>query len=456
MSLTADHDAITALASGSGPGAVAIIRASGRGLWSIIAPCLGKAATEAPPKPRVMGLVSFKNHSTGEILDEVLATWFAGPHSFTGDDTLEICCHGGPFIIAEILRVLYAVGIRQALPGEFTKRALLNGKMDLTAAEGIKDLVEAQSRQQWLAGRQLYSGKLKNEIETLRTKLIGAMAYLEAMIDFPDEGDTAHVNLTDVETRVIDVKNQIKLLVDTFQSGHIASQGLMVALAGPPNAGKSTLLNTLLGKDRAIVSSEAGTTRDYIEEKCLIDGRLIRLVDMAGIRETSNVIEKSGVTRSLALMQEADVVVLLMASDATENERQDLEKLAGTIQGRPVLRLLTKSDLGTPSWSKDYLAISCMSEPSLKPLKSALAKLVDKHMGALSEQPFITSARQQDCLTKALDGLHSFLRALPNSRSHELLAFELQQSARALGAVIGELSSEDILDKVFSEFCVGK
>ena len=455
MSLSTDHHPIAALASGSGPGAVAIIRVSGNNIWPHVAPCLGQRPNDLPPPVREMKLYQLRNSTTSETIDEVMAAWFQGPRSFTGDDTLEIFCHGGPYITAEILRELYSRGVQPAQPGEFTKRALLNGKLDLTAAEGIKDLVEAQSRQQWLAGRQLYTGRLKNEIESLRTSIIGAMAYLEAMIDFPDEGDTANVELGHVRERVEGAQRRIEALVSTFQSGHVASQGLMVALAGPPNAGKSTLLNALLGKERAIVSEEAGTTRDYLEEKCLIDGRLVRLVDMAGIRETSDVVERAGVSRSLNLIKDADLVVLLMASDSSHEERATLEAMG--ITERPVLRLMTKSDLGRhPEWARDFLKVSCKSESGLGDFKDALAKLVDQHLGAISEQPFITSMRQQNGLLRASKAIKDFLVALPGSQSHELLAFELQQASKALVSIIGELSSEDILDKVFSDFCVGK
>lgn len=447
-----DEYPIAALASGSGPGAVGVIRLSGSDCWNVVKACFGGIS---PIKERSTSLRTFKDPKTSEAIDDLVVVFFKGPHSFTGQDTVELYCHGGSYIIQRILGALYDQGARPAEPGEFTKRALLNGKLDLTAAEGIKDLVEAQSRQQWISGRQLYTGKLKDGIDSLRREIIGAMAYLEAMIDFPDEGDTAHVAMDDVRTRITKVQGRIKDLVSTFQSGHVASRGLMVALVGAPNAGKSTLLNTLLGKDRAIVSSIAGTTRDYIEESCLIDGRLVRLVDTAGIRETGDVIEKEGVALSKKLLEEADVVLALNASDSSPEERHQISE-ATALTGKSVIQIMTKSDLGEPSWARGMLKISCSTGFGMTDLKKSLSDLVDQHLEGLHDKPFLTSVRQQKALLKTMSSLERFNSQDEAKAGHEMLAFELQEAARAMTSVIGDISSEDILDKVFSDFCIGK
>ena len=407
------------------------------------------------PVERRASLRSLMDQNTGEVVDDVVLIFFAGPQSFTGQDTVEIFCHGGPYVIQRILGLLYGAGARAAQPGEFTKRALLSGKLDMTAAEGIKDLVEAQSRQQWLAGRQLYSGKLKDQIDGLRREIIGAMAYLEAMIDFPDEGDTQHVGLQHVRTRIHDVTAGIRKLTETFQSGKIASSGLMVALAGAPNAGKSTLLNTLLGKDRAIVSDVPGTTRDYIEASCLIDGRLIRLVDTAGIRDTADQIEKAGVRLSESLISDADIVIALVASDSLAAERQDLERVLQPHQ-KKLLHVITKCDKFRPEWGQSAIHLSCHTGEGLTQLRETLASIVDQHTGSLEEKPFLTSLRQQTALLAAETALIRFASQDQVGAGHEMLAFELQESARSLSAVIGDISNDDILDKVFSEFCIGK
>ena len=455
-----DEHPIAALASGSGPGAVGVIRLSGVDCWEVVRPCLGEVAA---PSERRVSLKIFRDPKTLEAVDDLVVVFFKGPRSYTGQDTVELYCHGGPYIIQRILGLLYALGARPAQAGEFTKRALLNGKLDLTAAEGIKDLVEAQSRQQWLAGRQLYSGKLKEEIESLRKEVIGAMAYLEAMIDFPDEEDTHHVGLRHVRTRLVTVSLQLTSLVSTFQSGQVASRGLMVVLAGAPNAGKSTLLNKLLGRQRAIVSATAGTTRDYIEESCLIDGRLIRLVDTAGIRETEDQIEREGVALSTKLIQEADVVISLNASDSTASDREGMTSLMTSIneqnsrlKNTAVMALLTKCDHAKPTWASEMLPISCLTGDGVRDLQTALVKIVDEHTGSLEERPFLTSQRQQSALLAAETALNKFNLQDQQKAGPEMLAFELLEAARALSSVVGDISNEDILDKVFSEFCIGK
>jgi len=448
-----DQQVIAALASGSGPGAVGVIRVSGENSWAMLRTCFPHASTAL--RPRFATLQKMLDPKTSEILDEVVLLYFKGPKSFTGQDTLEIYCHGGPYIIRRILSTIYALGARPAEPGEFTKRALLNGKLDLTAAEGIKDLVEAESRQQWVAGRQLYQGKLREEIEGLRREIIGALAYLEAMIDFPDEGDTQNTTLDAVRTRVQSVLNVVHGLSSTINSGKIASRGLMVALAGAPNAGKSTLLNTLLGKDRAIVSEIAGTTRDYIEEPCLIDGRLIRLVDTAGIRETNDIIEQHGISLSTQLVREADVVLALKAADSSDDESSCLDRVLSNFD-KPIITVMTKCDLARPAWGQKVLQLSCKSGDGLPELRNTLANIVDNATGDLEERPFITSSRHFDALAKAENSLRKFQSSDQASAGHEMLAFELQEAARALSSIVGDISSEDILDKIFSDFCIGK
>jgi tRNA modification GTPase len=455
-----DEHPIAALASGSGPGAVGVIRISGADCWTVVEPNF-KGADR--PTERMVSLKVFRDPKTQESIDDLVVVFFKGPRSYTGQDTVELYCHGGPYIIQRILGQLFSQGARPAQAGEFTKRALLNGKLDLTAAEGIKDLVEAQSRQQWLAGRQLYSGVLKNEIESLRKEVIGAMAYLEAMIDFPDEEDTQHVGLSHVRARLTNVSTQISSLVSTFQSGRVASRGLMVVLAGAPNAGKSTLLNTLLGRPRAIVSATPGTTRDYIEESCLIDGRLVRLVDTAGIRDTTDQIEREGVSLSTKLIGEADVIITLSAVDSSSAERasiaglmDDVQKLRHGQATAAVINVLTKSDVDRPDWARHMVAISCQTGDGLSDLRRALVKLVDEHTGSLEERPFLTSQRQQSALLSSASALENFRRQELLKAGPEMLAFELLEAARALSSVIGDVSNEDILDKVFSEFCIGK
>jgi tRNA modification GTPase len=447
-----DEYPIAALASGSGPGAIGVIRISGQNCWNHVAHLLPSSKL---PTEREACLRTFRDQNNHENIDDVILTFFKGPKSFTGQDTIELSCHGGPYIIQRILTALYQNGIRPAAPGEFTKRALLNGKLDLTAAEGIKDLVEAQSRQQWIAGRQLISGKLKNEINHLRLEVIQVMAYLEAMIDFPDEGDTSHIKMSHVLTKLTPVEKTLSKLSSTFNSGKIASQGLRVGLTGAPNAGKSTLLNTLLDKNRAIVSDIAGTTRDYIEESCLIDGRLIRLIDTAGIRDTTDPIEAEGIRSAREILESVDAIIALEPVDESVENQNYMRDFLKSMKG-PVIWIRTKADLNENNQNMNQFSISAKTGAGIESLKAQLKSLVDHHTGSLDEHPFLTSQRQTSAILSAQVALEQFNRQINLNAGPEILAFELQAAVKSLGSVIGDVSSEDILDKIFSEFCIGK
>lgn len=447
-------DSIAALASGRGAAGVAVIRCSGPNLAAVISP-LFSSLTGKPWiwKPRFASLGRVLDPKDQSVIDEAIILFFPGPHSFTGEDVVEIQCHGGPYVVARITGALYTLGIRQADPGEFTKRAFLNGRMDLTAAEGIKELVEAQSHQQWLAAKQLAGGKLARTIESLRDELIQCMALLEAQIDFPDEGDTAHLALSQVQTAALRVRARISELRATYDSGRVAAKGLSVALIGEPNAGKSTLLNTLLGVERAIVTPIAGTTRDYIEEGCLLEGRYIRLLDTAGIRDNPEEVEKIGVATARRLAKEADIVLFLCAGDASP---QAILQLKHQIAPQNYLLIKTKVDLHGDDWGTEWLAVSSHSGEGLDTLRQTLANLVDQHVGKLKEETFITSARHRDALDASLAALERYFAAAERGEYEECLAFEVREARDGLQAIVGEVGTEDVLDKIFSSFCIGK
>lgn len=452
------QDLIAALSTAQGPAALAVIRISGKdcveAVKSIISP-----SSKLTENPRKLILCKLLDPGTDDVIDQPLATFLPGPHSFTGEDTLEISLHGGPYIVQKALSALYKMGCRPAEPGEFTRRAYLNGKMDLTTAEGVRYLVEAQSEQQWIAGQQLTQGRLASDVEALRLSLIRAMAFLEARIDFPDEGETSDVELQQVHELVKNVTQRIRQLLDTYDSGRIAADGLRVALVGPPNAGKSTLFNHLLGMDRALVTDIAGTTRDYLEESCRIDGRMLRLIDTAGLRETADRVEQLGIARAQEILRNVDVVLLLSAADQSEDQANEayLEATKTLSPKTKIFRVLTKGDLGRPKWVEDtFISVSTNSDLGIRQLTEALGHIIDHHILPLKESTFVTSARHVHALEQAEQQCQAFFTAYEQGAFDEMLAFELQRGAKALANLIGHIDHEDVLDRIFSEFCVGK
>lgn len=445
-----------AAVSGSG-GALAVIRMSGRNCLELLRPLTGFSSMN-PAEARRLLLTDIRDPKNQEVIDRAMVVWFNGPASFTGEDSAEIHCHGGDWIVRRILEILLDAGFHPAGPGEFTKRAFLNGKMDLTQAEGVNALVTAASQQQWLAARHLATGRLSERIQNLRDQLVGAMALLEAGIDFPDEGDTAGVDRRQVMERVAVVEQTVRELAATWEDGQVAARGLQVSLLGEPNAGKSTLLNTLLDRDRAIVTPEAGTTRDYIEESCLIDGRLIRLVDTAGVRRTQNRVEEAGVGHALRLAEEADLVLVLLPVHSDPQAARQAAAWLREFGGKARL-VGTKADLPGEAGTGQpvpEVRLSCRTGAGLRALKELLRDEVDRHVRAISDQPFVTSPRHRAALQNCLACLARFTEAARADAYEEMLAFELQGAARALASVIGAVHNEDLLDRIFAEFCIGK
>jgi tRNA modification GTPase len=453
------EEPIAALCSGGGNGAIGVIRVSGQDAWKLTQTMI-RLVSASPIRPAVMRKCQILDTRTQEILDEAMVTFFKGPASYTGQDSLEIYCHGSPFVIKRILETLYLNGIRAAEPGEFTRRAFLNGKMDLTAAEGIKELIAAQSHQQWQAARYLMDGHLKNLVNELRDQLIAALAYLEASIDFPDEDDaqekTGHVV---IQAKVTAVRHKITALINSYNNGRIAADGMKVALVGEPNVGKSTLLNHLLGHERAIVTDIAGTTRDYIEESCLIQGRLIRLIDTAGIRRAEDKVEKLGIEATYNIIKAADLVVVLLEADKWRQQWEQTRNLIDEKALADVLYIVTKADLVSGQelhLPSGWLILSAKSGIGLEALRECLAAKVDQLLAPLKEASYVTSTRQMNALKSALKFIESFFDQSAQGQFEECLAFELQSAVRELASIIGEVDAEDILDRIFSEFCIGK
>ena len=450
-------DSIVALSTPAGAGGVAVIRLSG---IDAIVRAAAVICRKLPPRDRHAYIANVKDPATSEVIDRCLILAFRAPRSFTGENIVEIQCHGGPYIVQRILKACLACGFRAAEPGEFTRRAVINGKMDLTEAEGLRELIEAQTKQEWRAGKQLSEGHLKNATLELRKKLLEALAYLEARIDFPDEGDTAGVSLQHVTTRIETARKALAHLASTYASGRVSAEGLRVCLVGAPNAGKSSLMNALLGHARAIVSEIPGTTRDYLDEKCLVSGRLIRLIDMAGLRETSDLVEQLGVARAKDLARQADILLLVTPM---EDAVQDTAAILSWIKSESLpdpLVVVTKIDLAKAyTLPPESIGISNITGEGLDQLRKRLADEVDQRTGSLRhEAAWLTNARHLECVERARARLDTIMeRMQPASGDQdEILAFELREAAQALGLLIGEVYADDVLDVVFSSFCIGK
>lgn len=443
---------IAAVASPVGTGAVALIRVSGPDAVSVSSRVFrGRSVSRWEPRRQHFG--GFFNAS-GDKLDEGLLTWFPGPETFTGEDVVEVACHGGALVTRRLLEALLEAGAAPAGPGEFSERAFLNGRMDLTQAEAIMDLIAAQSDLAMKAAGEQLEGRLGREIEAIRQRLIGTLAHVEAYIDFPDE-DIEPSSLATLKEAVEAEIRSIARLLATADQGRILREGLLTVICGAPNAGKSSLLNALLGSDRAIVSDQAGTTRDTIEETINLKGIPLRLVDTAGIRdEESGSVERQGIERSRAQIARAGLILLVV--DASEGA----SAVAGieVPSGPETVLVLNKSDLPChPDWADaEGIRVSCLEPGSVDALKDRLHELVVAGNGIELSNLAAINTRHQVCLKRAALELEEALLLLSADESPEFVASRLHSALGAVGEVVGKTDVEEILGEIFSQFCIGK
>lgn len=442
------EDTIAAISTPIGEGAIAVIRVSGSGALPILAKVFrGRIAPEhLAPRRVVSGYIQDAN---GKI-DDALVTWFRGPKSYTGEDLIEISCHGGILVTRRVLEVVLAGGARMANPGEFTQRAFLNGKMDLTQAEAVMDLIRAQTDLALRAANEQLAGHLGSELTEIRELLLTTLAHVEAYIDFPDEQIDPDTGKSLLD-RILSLEIRLDRLLATADHGRILRHGLRTVIYGAPNVGKSSLLNLLLGYDRAIVSELPGTTRDTIEEVINIRGIPVRLIDTAGARESGDAVESEGVRRAQAQVDLADLVIQVVDGSRPPTALQSFE------QGRSVL-LVNKCDLGLhPQWREfDGVQFSCLKKIGLEELNQAIWDRVMGEKVRFSDIRVAINARHQACLRNAKQFLTAGHLTLEKGESPEFIAIELRGALDALGEVVGKLDTEDILGKIFSEFCIGK
>lgn len=459
IKLSGWDDTIVALATAPGVSAIGVIRVSGSKAFEIVNSLFpSKDLTQQPSHTIHVGFLK-KND---QRLDEVVISLFRGPHSFTGEDVIEISCHGSPFIQQQVIDACVEEGARLAKPGEFTQRAFLNGKMDLTQAEAVADLIASNTAASRNTALHAMRGGFSKVLHNLRERMIKFSALIELELDFSQE-DVEFADRKQFYELIEEATRVTEGLVDSFRLGNVIRQGVRVAIIGKPNAGKSTLLNALLNENRAIVSEIAGTTRDTIEEILNIDGILFRLIDTAGIRQhTSDVIERIGVERSLEKIREADIIVYLF--DVNEMTPEELTGVISEFEkdNRRYLLVGNKSDLVDEAAAREkfevqgnIIFISAKTELHLEVLKE---RLVDQVLEGRvqTDDTIITNARHYHALKEVQSSLRDIREGLDNHLPGDLLALDIRRCLHYLGDITGEVTTEDQLDYIFSKFCIGK
>jgi len=451
-------DTIAAVATPAGTGGIAMIRISGTRALEIADAVFRRIGN---PAGTLAEAISHTVHHgyverEGIRLDEVLATVLRAPRTFTREDTVEISCHGGRVVTRQVLESLLAAGARLAEPGEFTLRAFLNGRLDLTQAEAVADLIEARTSLAARAAVQQMGGRLSERLRSLREDLLNILAHVEAHIDFPGE-DIAPDSRERMLARLGDARDQVEQLQRTASEGRILREGVRVAILGRPNAGKSSLLNLLLGNDRAIVSAIPGTTRDTVEECATVRGLPLVFIDTAGLRETEDPIEAEGIRRSLKAAREADLILHVL--DGTQPPTTTADFLGEDLALKPTIRIRSKSDLSTvweDPFLRDAVAVSATTAEGLETLRSTMdTRLGTQHLSA-DEWSVTVNARQAAALHRAEDSLTRTIRSLSHEASLDLVALDLRAALGALGEITGQVTTESLLDAIFGQFCLGK
>ena len=445
-------DTICALATGSGLGAIAIIRVSGSEAINICKKVFSKNIADVKSHTIHFGTINNKV----DVIDEVLLSIFRNPHSFTGEDVIEISCHGSVFIQQQILQLLTKNGSRMANPGEFTLRAFTNGKMDLSQAEAVADLIASESKKAHQIAINQMRGGFSDDLKKLREQLINFASLIELELDFSEE-DVEFANREQFNELLLLIKEKLTKLIDSFQLGNVIKNGIPVAILGAPNVGKSTLLNAVVNEDRAIVSEIAGTTRDTIEDVINIEGMQFRFIDTAGLRDTKDTIEKIGIQKALEKAEKAKVIIYLL--DATTDFKAQ-EKEIGKIKKlqNKMIVVVNKTDLNPNIYEtlkeKNYLFISAKNKDGIEDLKKTIIKSIDTNLS--SDETVISNSRHQEELSNTLKEIIAVMGGLNNGISGDLLAINIRQALYHLGLITGEVTTDDLLGNIFSKFCIGK
>ncbi len=446
------EDTICALATGGGLSAIAVLRLSGKEAIKITNAVFSKDISASKSHTIHFGTIS----DSTKIIDEVLVSIFKDGKSYTGEETVEISCHGSTFIQNKLLQLFITEGCRMATAGEFTIRAFRNGKLDLSQAESVADLIASESEAAHQTALKQLRGGFSNKLQELRTKLIDFASLIELELDFSEE-DVEFADRKQFETLLTAIKEELEKLVQSFKLGNVIKNGIPVAILGAPNVGKSTLLNTLLNEDKAIVSDIAGTTRDAIEDELNIEGFKFRFIDTAGIRETTDTIENLGIKKSIEKAGIANIILFLIDADADlDNQLLELEKIK-TSAGDKLLLVINKIDLKPEIKDnvKNALFISAKKDEGIETLKERLLTFVNTEQLSNNET-IVTNLRHYEELQLTLHEINSIINGLNSGLTGDFLAANIRQSLFHLGSITGEVTTDTLLGNIFGKFCIGK
>jgi len=463
MKIIENFDTIAAISTAIGEGGIGIVRISGPQSFNIVKrifkPKVTKGIKEFENRRMYLGnIVDFNN----EVIDEVLIVFYKAPHTYTREDMVEIDCHGGLAAQRKILRLVLDAGARLAEPGEFTKRAFLNGRIDLSQAEAVIDIIRAKTDKALLMANRQLSGGLSKKINYIRQKLLDVLAHIAANIDFPDE-DIPEADIEYIASEIKNAKEMIANLLKNISAGRIIREGVATLILGNTNVGKSSLLNALLDEERAIVTDIPGTTRDIIEEYIDINGIPIKIIDTAGIRETSDEVERIGIQRAIKYLEEAELVLLMI--DVSRKLTQDDINLINLIKDKTAIVVINKVDLPPVVDEEEVrriipaeriVKISALKQEGIQELKDAIYDVISAKMDVSDESLIGAGERQRKAIESAEEYLNSALNAIENSVPVEMVEMDIRDAWSKLGEITGDTVTEDIISTVFQKFCIGK
>ena len=455
-------DTIAAIATASGNSGIGILRVSGDEAVEIVDKIFKSVNSDKK-------LVNVKSHTINyghivdndKVIDEVLVSVMNGPHSYTGEDVVEINCHGGMIVIRKILEIVLKNGARTAEPGEFTKRAFLNGRMDLSQAEAVMDVINAKNEFALSSSIEQLNGRVSEKIKSLRKKIIYNIAFIESALDDPE-----HISIdgySDKLSKILEeVNGELSRLINNFDNGRIVKEGVKTVILGKPNAGKSSLLNLLLGKERAIVTDIEGTTRDTLEESINLNGVFLNLIDTAGIRDSEDVVEQIGVNKAKELAEKSDLVIFV--ADASKELDENDKEIINLIKDKQAIVLLNKSDLGTiineknvsEFDNKPVITFSAKTGDGLDELENKIRDLFYEGKVKYNDELYITNARQKESLINAKNSIEEVIKSVENDMPEDFYSIDLMDAYTYLGQIIGESVEDDLVNEIFSKFCMGK